>query len=57
MPRYERESACRCPLWVGGQGHKEEDLDEFFKFFRKTKEQTRQTGRHGYVESLEEFNS
>jgi transposase len=27
----------RRSLWVGGQGRKEEDLDEFFKFIGKTK--------------------
>ena len=27
----------RRPIWVGGEGRKEEDLDEFFKFIGKTK--------------------
>ncbi len=46
----------RRPIWVGGEGRKDKDLDEFFEFIGKTKSYLIKHGRHGYGEGLQEIN-
>ncbi len=43
------------PIWVGGEGRKETDIDLFFKALGGKKRRPYQAGRHGYVEALPEL--
>ena len=43
------------PIWVGGEGRKETDIDLFFKALGGKKSARIQAGRHGYVEALPEL--
>ena len=43
------------PIWVGGEGRKETDIDLFFKALGREEKRPYQAGRHGYVEALPEL--
>ena len=43
------------PIWVGGEGRKETDIDLFFKALGRKEKRPYQAGRHGYVEALPEL--
>jgi transposase len=41
------------PIWVGGEGRKEADIDLFFPSAGQAKERPHQTGGHGHLEAIQ----